>query len=222
MARILVIEDQAEMAELVRLMVVELGHEADVAATLTGAGALIKENRYSLVTLDIGLPDGDGFEFCAKLKAKKTFSAPVIMLTTEISAESVVRGFECGAADYLRKPIDKNELRARLRGHLREHVEEAEVFEFQGLRLDLAKRIAQFKGRRIELTGRQFDMLAYFIRRPEVVISRERMIEALGRELEIYDRTIDSHVSQLRKRLKDEGVTGISLTSVYGVGYRLE
>lgn len=221
MPRVLIIEDTAPMARLIELQLKEAGVESDVAPTLADARAKLAVSHFDLVTLDIHLPDGDGFEFCRELKSRRKVVAPIIILTTEVSAESVVKGLECGAVDYLRKPIDHAELKARLRGHLRAHAENPAVLEFGPLSLDIESRALRHKGRKLSLKGRQFDILAAMMRRPEVVVTREQLITALD-ELELSDRTIDSHVSQLRKKLKDQGVTAIEIQPVYGVGYRLE
>jgi DNA-binding response OmpR family regulator len=218
-ARILVVEDHEEMGELILQLLKEEKHHADLAPSIGEARELLAEGSYDLITLDVNLPDGKGWDFCARLR-KDGCAAPIVMLTTEVSPESVVQGLQSGANDYLKKPIDRRELQARLRAHLRE-TDAGGALEFHSLRLNLESRSAEFEGKPIDLRGRQFDLLAILMRRPEAVISRERMIEQLGKDSEIFDRTIDSHLSQLRKRLKDAGVRGVSIASVYGVGYRL-
>jgi DNA-binding response OmpR family regulator len=179
---------------------------------------MLASGRFDLITLDIKLPDGNGYDFCREIR-RTGLRVPVIMLTTEVGAESVARGLEVGADDYLKKPIEAVELRARLRGHLRR---EAAEIEFAELRMDPQKRQVHFREQEIVLTGRQFEILLVLLRRPEVVLTRESLISQLGRDLEISDRTVDSHVSQLRKRLKEAGVDRLVITPVYGVGYRLE
>jgi DNA-binding response OmpR family regulator len=217
-SRILVIEDHEPMAELISLVLRENGHEAELAGSLERAGVLLEQARYDLITLDVNLPDGKGHDFCKELRLRND-TTPIIMLTSEISAESVARGLESGADDYLKKPIDPLELKARLRGHLRR---QSAAIEFEGLKIDPDRRRATYQDAEIPLTGRQFEILLVFARRPEIVLTRESLIAQLGHALDISDRTIDSHVSQLRKRLREAGITRIQLTPVYGVGYRLE
>jgi DNA-binding response OmpR family regulator len=219
--RILVIEDHPQMGQLILSLLQDLHYEAVLACTLEKAELCLADGDYDLITLDVNLPDGNGLTFCARLR-EQGVTAPIIILTTEISAESVVRGLECGASDYLKKPIEPAELKARLRGHLRRLEMTTRVLEFKELKLDLDKRTASYQGKPVELSGRQLDLLACFLRRPEVVITREQLIQSLGREAEIFDRTIDSHMSQLRKKLKDAAIKSPSISSIYGVGYRIE
>lgn len=221
MARILVIEDDPGMGQLLCTLAREEKHDPVLAESLADADDALKEQKFDLITLDVNLPDGKGIEYCARLRARGV-RTPIIMVTTEVAPESVIAGLQAGADDYLRKPIQKPELQARLRAHLRRVVDAARSLEFKGLSADLETRAVRYDGREIALTGRQYDLLVILLRRPEVVFSRDQIIEALGRDSEIYDRTIDSHLSQLRKRLSEGGVKTVSISSVYGAGYRLE
>lgn len=181
---------------------------------------------YQLILLDLNLPDGNGIEFLKKIR-RENIQTPTIILTAQTQEDFVVDGLSSGASDYIKKPFGHRELLARIKTALR--TQETAVaapldqeLHYHDLSVYLDKRKATFQNREIDLNRREFDILAYFVLHAEAVVTRESLLSQFDKEGELFDRTIDSHVSHLRSRLKKAGVGTIRINSVYGVGYRLE
>jgi DNA-binding response OmpR family regulator len=181
----------------------------------------IENTPCDLIILDVNLPDGSGIELCKKMRTAGT-KAPIIFLTAKTDEDSVVSGFSAGANDYVKKPFGNRELLARLKAHLREPSKRDAELKFGDLRVVPHKRQAYVKEKEIDLNRREFDILAVLMQNSEAVVTREGLLNALDKEGEIFDRTIDSHVSHIRSKLKKAFVETVQITSVYGVGYRLE
>jgi DNA-binding response OmpR family regulator len=184
--------------------------------------AHLKSARFQAIILDRGLPDGDGSDFCSELR-QGGCSTPVLILTAQTDEDSVVHGLNAGANDYIRKPFGHRELLARIKAAMRElPSSRPPLLTYGELSISLEQRKVFTHNRSIDLNRREFDLLVYFLERPEIVVTREALLEALDKSGEIYDRTIDSHISHTRTKLKQAGVTSVQISSVYGVGYRLE
>jgi DNA-binding response OmpR family regulator len=134
----------------------------------------------------------------------------------------VVEGLQAGANDYIRKPFGKLELLARIQTALKGPAEQTPQMQCGELLIRLDQRRVMFGDQEIEMKRREFDVLSYFVQHFDAVVTRETLITALNKESEIFDRTIDAHVSHVRARLKKAGVTSLQISSIYGVGYRLE
>jgi DNA-binding response OmpR family regulator len=222
MAHILLVEDDPGLGKGLKVALelstygvtwVESVHEAE--------RALAKE-RFDLVLLDLNLPDGSGLRV-AKACQKDRPELPVIILTASSDEDSVVAGLEAGAGDYVRKPFGNKELLARIKVALRGKAEaQDKVLQYGDVKLVPEKRRVLIKDQPVELNRREYDILAHFVAQPESVVTRESLLRVLKKEGEIFDRTIDSHVSHLRTRLRQGGALDIQISSVYGVGYRLE
>jgi DNA-binding response OmpR family regulator len=181
----------------------------------------IENEQYEIVILDVNLPDGSGLELCSKIRIKNT-KVPIIFLTAKTDEDSVVAGFTVGANDYVKKPFGNRELLARIKALLREPPRRDIRLNFGDLSILPEKRQVFVKEIEIEFNRREFDILNIFMRSSEAVVTREALLNALDKEGEIFDRTIDSHVSHIRAKLKKANVETVQITSVYGVGYRLE
>jgi DNA-binding response OmpR family regulator len=222
---ILIVEDDLETAELL-VELLEVG-SASTAHVPTGELALahLREHPVDLVVLDVMLPGRDGFSICAEIR---TFSAVrILMLSARGEAEDRIDGLSIGADDYLPKPFHGGELLARVQALTRRHdvapipVEAAEIC-VDGLRLEVATRMVVLDGRRIHLTGAEFDILRALFERAGRVVSRERLMElARGSEFTAFDRAIDVHISNIRKKLGDDPRKPRWIQTIRGVGYQV-
>jgi DNA-binding response OmpR family regulator len=187
---------------------------------LQEASMSVMKNQIDLYLLDVMLPDGESLGLCSEIRGKK-IDVPILFLTAKVDEESVVKGLNAGANDYIRKPFGNRELLARVRANLRTGVEKSRIIAGD-LILDASTRKVSYQGKQIQFKRRQFDILMYFLKSPSRLLTRDNLINHLDISGEIFNRTIDSHISQLRTALKENGVTNIKITSVYGIGYRLE
>ncbi len=223
-ARILVVEDDARVASLLRRGLTDEGFVVDVARTCAGAETAVAGSPPDLVLLDLGLPDGDGLDLLGRLR-KQQAGLPVMALTARDQIEQRVAGLEAGADDYLVKPFAFPELVARVRALLRRS-ETAERTEIQvaDLVIDLAGRRVRRGGQEIELTPREFDLLVYLARRPGDTVSRamlERDVWRVTNRVTSLDNVIDVHVAHLREKIDKPFPTRL-LVTIRGVGFALD
>jgi len=221
MSTILLVEDDPILG---RSLVVSLeieGYKLTWAKDLRSGLDAESKGQFDLIILDVNLPDGSGLDLCVAVRAKMS-RIPIIFLTAKTDESSVVAGFEAGANDYVKKPFGNRELFARIKATLREPVRRDVQLRFGDLLLLTEKRQVFNKELEIDLNRREFDILTVFVQNSETVVTREKLLSFLDKEGEIFDRTIDSHVSHIRSKLKKSGLESLQITSVYGVGYRLE
>jgi two-component system, OmpR family, response regulator RegX3 len=223
-ARILVVEDEARIAEVVQSYLEGQGHVVDRAATGESALAAFARSRADLVVLDLGLPGMSGEDVCRRLRSDS--DVPIIMLTAKDAEEELVRGLQLGADDYITKPFSPRELTARVRALLRrarpDEVPQADVLERAGGRLvvDSARRRVALDGGSVDLTESEFRLLQTLARFPGRVYTRAELVERLqGMEFEPYERTIDAHIKNLRRKLADDARAPRLVLTVYGRGY---
>ncbi len=222
MKRILLIEDDSDIALLLKR---NLEKEASfaVAVERDGAAALAAALRQppDLVLLDLNLPGMDGLEVCRKLRSDPaTAKVPILMLTARIEEGDRVRGLDLGADDYITKPFSMREVVARVRAVLRrlDRAEE-EVLLDEPIQVDVPGRRVMVEGREVDLTRREFDLLAHLVRSRGRVLTRERLLETVwGYAYPGETRTVDVHVRRLRKKLGER--LGERIETVVGVGYR--
>lgn len=220
MKRALLAEDDLLIAKTLSVGLSFNGFELSVRSNAVDAISAFKSQQFDAVILDVNLPDRNGYDLCREMRIANP-SIPIVMLTARTDEESAIEGIRAGADDYLRKPCGVRELSSRIERLIRKSAASAAELEFGSLRLDTGKRIATAHGARIPLGRREFDILATLIKRRGDVLSREEITAMFDECSEIYDRTIDSHLSHLRKKLKTAGA-GVRVVPVYGVGYRLE
>ena len=223
-ARILVVEDEARIAEVVQSYLEGQGHAVDWAATGEAALAVAASRRPDLVVLDLGLPGMSGEDVCRRLRAES--DVPIIMLTAKDAEEDLVRGLQLGADDYLTKPFSPRELTARVRALLRraraDVAPQADLLERAGGRLvvDSARRRVTLDGEVVDLTESEFRLLQALTRFPGRVYTRPELVERLqGMEFEPYERTIDAHIKNLRRKLGDDARAPKLVLTAYGRGY---
>jgi DNA-binding response OmpR family regulator len=217
---ILLIEDEPEIADLLRLYFENEGYRLLHAESGEVGLAWLGDRDPRVVVLDIGLPGIDGIEVCRRIRAVS--EVPVIMLTARDSEVDTVVGLEIGADDYVTKPFSARELVARVRAVLRRSEERSEaprIAEMAGFRIDSGRReVVTPDGEVVRPTAREFDLLLYLAEHPGLVLSRAQILAAVwGYDYFGETRTVDVHIRQLRKKLD-----GIPVETVWGVGYRIE
>ena len=224
--KILVVEDEKNILELLKYNLEQEGYKVLTAVRGDLGVELARKEKPDLVLLDLMLPVMDGLEICKVLKQDyKTASMPIIMLTAKGEESDKVIGLELGADDYMTKPFSPRELLARIKSVLRRvnhTLENSEVIRIGSLEVDKAKHVVSIKGKPIELTSNEFDLLKVLLEANGRVLSREMLLNKVwgyDQSLEIETRTVDMHVGQLRKKIKQEADR---LLTVKNVGYRFE
>ena len=219
--RILVVEDEAEIADYLRRGLAFEGFAVEVAADGHAALAVARERPPDVVVLDLMLPGVDGMEVARRLRAGS--SVPIVMLTARDAVADRVAGLERGADDYLVKPFAFEELLARIRVQLRRHQAEntGETLRFGPLTLDLAAHEARVAGRRVDFTAKEFELLELFMRHPRQVLTRDLLYERIwGYDFGGESNVIEVYVRALRQKLESAGATRV-IHTVRGVGYVL-
>lgn len=220
--KILVIDDEPEIVKLVRAYLERAGFAVVSASEGQEALAVFRHERPNLVILDLNLPGMDGLDVCRALR--RNSDVPIIMLTARIEETDRLIGLELGADDYVVKPFSPREIVARTRAVLRRTEGEPvrpEVLTSGDLSLDLPSRAATLDGQSIDLTTMEFDLLAFLIAHPGHVFTRMQLLERVQEHAyQGYERTIDVHVKNLRKKLDDDPHTPRFIETVRGVGYR--
>ena len=220
---ILVVEDEESYQDALNIGLTVEGFVVVAATTIAEARRLFVETKPDLVLLDLMLPDGSGIDYCRELY--DTTRIPVIMVTARSSEVDVVLGLEIGAADYVTKPYRLRELVARIRAVLRRPSTEStdEIISFGDLRIDLVRRTVSRSGVDIELSRKEFDLLALFASRLGQVVTRELCLDTLWWGLELSDtRTLDTHVKRLRQKIELDPANPVHLLTIRGVGFRLD
>ena len=218
--QILLIEDDARLAGMVRDYLGESGFDVTVAGTGYQGLALQKKHGFDAIILDLMLPDVDGLEVCRILRA--TDSVPILMLTAKGDPMDRVVGLELGADDYLPKPFEPRELLARLRAILRRGKGEdrADIMRFGGLEIDTRIMEARIDGRPCALTAHQFKLLEIMAKAPGRVLSRGYLMDrSKGENLEAFDRSIDVHISRIRAEVEADPKHPRRVITVRGAGY---
>jgi DNA-binding response OmpR family regulator len=218
---LLLVEDEPRMAELVRRVLVAEHHTVDVAPDAVTALGFAGTADYDVLILDRGLPDLDGLELLRLLRDRGVI-APALMLTALGSVEHRVQGLDAGADDYLAKPFAFSELLARIRALARRAVPAGEARLAVGdLELDEERHVARVGGAAVDLSAREFALLAYLMRNADRVVTRQQILDAVwGAEPDVYSNVVDLYVHYLRRKLADLGRAD-ALRTVRGVGYSL-
>lgn len=223
MPKILIIEDEPSMVLGIRDSLEYEGYEVSAARDgeegLKKAGAV----KPDLILLDVMLPLMSGIDVCRALR-NKGIEAPIIMLTARSQEIDKVVGLEVGADDYVTKPFSINELLARIRAHLRraaKQVAEIETFTFGDVELDFKKYRASRRGKELELSAREFDILRYLIGRRGEIVTRDQLLdEVWGYASNPISRTIDNHIAKLRQKIEDTPSEPQHIITVHRIGYR--
>jgi two-component system response regulator MtrA len=219
-ARILVVDDDTALAEMIGIVLRTEGFEPVFCADGSEALAVFKSSRPDLVLLDLMLPGKSGIEVCAELRTES--GVPIIMLTAKSDTTDVVRGLESGADDYVVKPFNPKELVARIRTRLRPTpVGTADVLRVGDLTLDVAGHEVRRGETRINLTPLEFELLLALASRPQQVFTREMLLEQVwGYHYKADTRLVNVHVQRLRAKIEDDPDNPRIVMTVRGVGYR--
>jgi two-component system alkaline phosphatase synthesis response regulator PhoP len=225
-ARILVADDDPQITRLVRSYLEQAGFQVLTAADGEQALHVIRHDRPDLVVLDVMMPKRDGFELVRLLRADAHLAGiPILMLTARVEDADKLRGLDLGADDYLTKPFNPSEVAARARALLRQAsgaLRPSPIIEIRGLRIDLEKREVAVNGQPVSLTPTEFDLLRALMQHPNRAFTRGELIDAaLGYVYEGFERTIDSHVKNLRRKIEPDPGNPVYIETVFGVGYRL-
>ena len=224
--RVLVIDDDQELTSMLQEFLASEGFEVESAADAAQGRAAISERPADLLVLDVMLPGASGFDLLRSLRQSHA-RLPVLMLTARGEAVDRILGLELGADDYLAKPFDPRELAARLRAiHRRAqsttHETTQAVLELGKLKIDERRRRATWADAALDLTAAELRIITLLAKAAAQPIERAELTEqALGRKLTLYDRSIDTHISNLRRKLAQAGASGIEIRSVRGTGYEL-
>jgi DNA-binding response OmpR family regulator len=222
MKRILVVEDEMQIARNLRDYLEVAGYGVTVVADGEAALASARGERPDLVVLDLGLPGIDGLDVARELR--RNANTPIVMLTARGDEADRIVGLELGADDYLVKPFSPKELVARVRAVLRRTAgvsRGADVLRAADVEVDVPRMRARVNGRAVELTPTEFELLATLMREPGRVFTRGQLLDALhGVTIDTYERAIDSHVKNLRKKIEPDVGRPRYLLTVHGVGYR--
>jgi two-component system alkaline phosphatase synthesis response regulator PhoP len=219
---ILVVDDEARIVKLVRDYLERAGF--DVLSAQDGETALVvaRRERPDLILLDLMLPGVDGLDVCRRLRRES--GVPIIMLTARVEEADRIVGLELGADDYVTKPFSPRELVARVRATLRRASGEmgpTTIIRAADVELDTAALMATIGGQPVDLTPTEFQLLATMVRQPGRIFSREQLLGAVhGVAFDSYDRSVDSHIKNLRRKIEPEPRQPRYIQTVYGVGYR--
>ena len=224
--RILVVDDDKQIVRLVQSYLEKAGFTVLTAFDGENATRIIRHERPDLVVLDLMLPGRDGWEITRWIRGDEKLAAlPILMLTARIEDTDRILGLELGADDYLPKPFNPREVVARVRAILRRATgapAQTRVIEIRGLRLDVDRHLASIDGRTLEMTPTEFALLRALMENPNHAFTRGELIEkALGYSYEGLERTLDSHIKNLRKKIETDPGDPQYIETVFGVGYRL-
>lgn len=225
--RVLVVEDDAHIAELLRLHLADEGFAVEHAADGDSGLRLVQTGRWDLLVLDLMLPGVDGLEICKRARTMADY-VPIIIISARSSEVHRILGLELGADDYLAKPFSMLELAARAKALLRRTDAlaraarvEAGHLECHGLSLDPLAREARLTGRLLDLTPREFDLLYFFARHPERVFSRLQLLNQVwGYSHDGYEHTVNTHINRLRAKIEADPTDPKRILTVWGRGYK--
>ena len=223
MKHILVVDDEARIAAIARDYLERAGFQVSVAGTGPDALAAARARRPDLIVLDLGLPHIDGLDVTRSLRRQS--NVPIIMLTARVEERDKLLGLEIGADDYVTKPFSPKELVARVRAVFRRidaPPQRGELIHAADVELDTGKLRASIAGRAIDVTPTEFELLATLARQPGRVFTRAQLLDAIrGVEVDSFDRAIDTHVKNLRRKIERDPRRPRYLLTVHGVGYKL-
>ena len=224
-SKILVVDDDPNVVKLVQLYLERDGHEVLTANDGVTGLELAREEQPSLIVLDLMLPRMDGMEVCRTLRAES--AVPIVMLTAMVEEDDRLAGLDLGADDYVTKPFSPRELAARVRAVLRRTARDQDnigpgLLESGPFAVDLRQRTVSVDGTAIALTPTEFRLLSLLVREPGRTFTREQIIDRVfGYDFDGFDRTVDAHMSSLRRKVDAVPGTAKRIQTVYGSGYRL-
>lgn len=222
MKKVLIVEDEVKIARLVRDYLTQAGFDVVEATDGPSGLAMARSEKPDMIVLDLGLPGMDGLDVTRHIR--KTSSVPIIMLTARTDESDRIVGLELGADDYVDKPFSPKELVARIRAVLRRAdatLGGGEMVKAGDLSIDIPKRRVIVNGAAIELTSTEFDLLLTLVRQPGRIYTRAQLLDAMhGVSFESYERSVDAHIKNLRRKIEPDQTRPARILTVYGVGYK--
>ena len=225
---ILIIEDNKDLAQLLELHLRDLHFNVDITLDGVSGIARAETNSYDLIILDLMLPGLDGLEICKRLRSKSSY-VPILMLTSKSSELDRVLGLEIGADDYVTKPFSIMELMARVKAIFRriesmqsnKHEDVSKIIHTGDMVINAEKRSVVLKGKAIDVTSKEFDLLLYFAQHPGRVFTRSQLLDKVwGYGHDGYEHTVNSHINRLRSKIEDDPAAPRYILTVWGVGYK--
>ncbi len=220
MKKLLLLEDDPILGTGLQVLFQLEGFIVSWAKTIKEAMEVFKVDQFDMAILDVGLPDGSGIDFCKWLRDEK-YPNGIIILTAQTDEESTIKGLMSGADDYVKKPFSNKELIARIQVNLRQETKKQKIIIGKTV-IDLEHIKIVYDNKEINLKRKEFDVLVYFAKKPEAIITRDMIIENALENIEVNDRTVDSHISHIRSKLQKAGCSDFVIKSEYGIGYRME
>ncbi len=223
MSKILVVDDEVRIRQLIRKYAEFEGHTVEEAVDGMQAIDICRKNKYDLIIMDVMMPELDGFSACREIR--KFSTTPVIMLSARGEEYDKIHGFELGSDDYVVKPFSPKELMMRVNAVIKRssgssNEDKKDMFSFEGLTVDFSARIVTIDGQRIEMTPNEYELFFYMVKNKGLALTREKLIsEVWGYDFFGDERTLDTHIKLLRKSLGDYSKCIVTLR---GVGYRFE
>ncbi|WP_332628844.1 response regulator transcription factor [Halalkalibacter flavus] len=224
MKKLLIVDDEVQMQKLIAVCLQEENYILDTASSGKEAIYVLRQNEYDLLLLDVMMPGVSGYEVLQNIE-KEHAALPVILLTALGETEDVVKGLSLGADDYITKPFEPSELKARVQSVLRRFQKantREKVTNLHGITLNENQKLFMIDGQIVGLTRKEYQILLRLFSNPGQVFTRDQLLELEWDDLgERYDRNIDTHIKNIREKLKDTGLEKRIIETVWGVGYKL-
>ncbi|GIN90039.1 DNA-binding response regulator [Siminovitchia terrae] len=223
MRKILIVDDEERMRNLISLYLSPAGYECVPKASGAEAVSYLSKKSCALIILDVMMPDMDGWETCKRIR--EISDVPIIMLTARTDKSDIVKGLGAGADDYITKPFDSGELLARIEAIFRRaKLQEDTKISFNGLTWNPDSYSLNYQNKPIQITPKEFSLIGLLLKNPNRVFTRDQLLTIIwGLEAGTEDRTIDSHIRNIRDKLRNAGFPiDYHLTTVWGVGYKWE
>lgn len=221
MTKILLLEDDPQITKSLKINLKLSGFDVHSAGAIQEAWKMIQEDNFDLLCFDIGLPDGSGIDLCDRVR-KSGSDTPILFMSARTDEATVVKAISSGGDDYLRKPFGMEELKVRMNKVIKRFSPTNNLITLGSLVIDPSKRVVTFLDQFINLGRKELDILTLLAKKAGEIVTRESILSALYDGADLYDRTVDSHMSHLRRKLKEAAGDLVQINSVYGLGYRLE
>ena len=223
--KVLVVDDEVKISEVIQSFLESRGYTVFTAENGEKAFSVFERENISFIILDLMLPDISGEEICVRLR--KSSRVPILMLTAKVEEEDLLKGLDIGADDYLTKPFRLKELHARMEAILRRSSDDLTPlsrrmsFGEGDLEVDFRSRSVKKRGNEVNLTPNEFKILAALVKYPGKVFTRDELISAaLGEDFEGYDRSVDSHIKNLRQKIENDSKSPEYILTIHGFGYK--
>lgn len=221
MARILIVEDDQLISKILKMNLKLSGHETESVSTIQEAWEFLRKEHFDLMCLEIGLPDGSGIDLCERIR-RNGDEIPILFVSSLTDEATVVKAINSGGDDYIRKPFGMEELKARINKMMKRFIPTGGFITYGNLSIDPLKRMVTIAGEIVSLGRKEMDILLILARRGGDIVTRDLILSTLYDGADLYDRTVDSHMSHLRKKIREAAGDQLRIISVYGLGYRLE